>query len=291
MSYHGNMKKWKIISFVLMFVIVVLLGLYLFIFRWERVTYFTGSEAEFDSMEEAEELSTSPWSEDRSCNIAGINFHGDLMTYVPYADQDYDYASGEDLLWLLDEAEEDKNIKAVILEIDSHGGSPVAAEELANKIKSMQKPVIVVGREVMASAGYWVASAADRVYASELSDVGSIGVTMSYVDESKLNDMEGYTWNSLSTGKFKDSGTTQKALTAEERALFERDIAIIFDKFVRVVSENRGIPVEKVRELADGSTMLGTMALENGLIDAIGSIPEAESYLATTLAIEPETCW
>ncbi len=258
---------------------------------WYVIFTYAPAEETFTDETYEEELSTSPWSEDRSCNIAGINFHGDLMTYVPYADQDYDYASGEDLLWLLDEAEEDKNIKAIILEIDSYGGSPVAAEELGNKIKSMEKPVIVVGRDVMLSAGYWVASAADRVFASELSDIGSIGVTMSYVDESKLNDMEGYTWNSLSTGKFKDSGTTQKALTAEERALFERDIAIIFDKFVRVVSENRGIPVEKVRELADGSTMLGAMALENGLIDAIGSITDAESYIATTLSIEPETCW
>lgn len=276
-------KFWKV---VLVIGLIALSGAFWYFLFTYAPTTDTYSDEYY-----AEDLSISPWSEDPSCNVAGINLHGELMTYVPYADQDYDYASAEYLWWLLDEADKSKGIQAVIFEIDSYGGSPVAAEELGNKIKNMQKPVMVVVRGAAVSAGYWVASAGDRVFASELSDIGGIGVTMSYLDESKINEKEGFTWNSLSTGKFKDSGSAQKALTAEERALFERDLGIIFDKFKSVVAENRGLGSDKVAELADGSTMLGTMAVQNGLVDAIGSVPDAEEYLKTKLTIEPETCW
>ncbi len=225
------------------------------------------------------------------CNIAGINLHGELWTYLPEELYSGDYASSEDIYAALSDAESNPQMLGVFLDVDSYGGLPVAAEELSNKILAMEKPVVAVIRMGGASAAYWVASSADRVFASELSDIGSIGVTMSYLDESKLNQNEGYTWNSLSTGKFKDSGSTDKPLTAEERALFERDLKITFENFIGAVAENRGLSLEKVRALADGSTMMGKQALANGLIDEIGSLPEAEKYLKTTLSVEPVVCW
>lgn len=224
----------------------------------------------------------------------GVNLHGEIFTYVPYENEDGDYASSENILSYLQEIEESpeyESIKAVLIEIDSYGGSPVASEELANKIKDYKLPVIAMVREGATSGAYWVASASDRIFASKMSDIGSIGVTMSYLDDSKLNEKEGYTWNSLSTGKFKDSGSEQKPLTKEERALFERDLNIIHEQFVKAVAENRGIPEEKVRELADGSSMLGEMALEKGLIDEIGFIEEVEEYIKIKYGVEPEICW
>lgn len=284
------MKKWKIISFVLMLAIVALVGLYLFIFRWERVTYFEGTQDEYEALEDGDYDAHGAYYDD-SCTVAGINVHGDIMTYLSEAEYAEDNVSADDILAQLEEAEDNQNIKAVILEIDSYGGMPVAAEEISNRISSMEKPVVAVIRSGGASAAYWVASATDRIFASELSDIGSIGVTMSYVDESKINEMDGYTWNSLSTGKFKDSGSDQKPLTAEERALFERDIKLTFEKFIATIAENRGLSVEKVRTLADGSTMMGKQALANGLIDEIGFMPEAEKYLKSILAVEPVVCW
>ncbi len=271
-------RKAKIIIGILATLLVTALALYFFIFRLERITYST--------MDNFEDLGYDP-----SCNVAGINIHGDLYTYLSEDEYSGDNASGEDIYAALDDAEKNKQIRAAILDIDSYGGSPVAAEELSNKIRSMEKPVIAVVRTVGASAAYWVASSADRVFASELSDIGSIGVSMSYADQSGLNQKEGYTWNSLSTGKFKDAGSSDKPLTAEERALFERDIKLTFEKFIADVAENRGLSVEKVRALADGSTMMGKQALTNGLIDEIGFMPEAEKYLKSTLSIEPVVCW
>ena len=283
-------RKAKIIIITLSILLLGSSAYYYFVLRLERVTIYNSVHEEI--------ISPDPFSDEsffeipKSCNVFGINLHGDLLTYS--VDSFEDVASAEDIFYYLDQVENNsdyKNIKAVILEIDSYGGSPVAAEELANKIKEMSTPVIIMIRGAAVSGGYWVASAGDHVIASKLSDIGGIGVTMSYLDESKLNENEGYTWNSLSTGKFKDAGSDQKPLTKEERALFERDLKIIHEQFVSVVSQNRGLSIDKVNEIADGSTMLGKMALENGLIDEIGYINEAKNYIKNKLSIEPEICW
>ena len=279
-------RKAKIIIGSLIVILAFFFFYYFLHLRFLHVTYVSPDDWAVENDEVMAEEYFAP-----ECNVAGINLHGEIMTYVPSIGSDGDFASAEDILYQLEEAERTEHIKAVILEIDSYGGLPVASEEIANKIKSMQKPVIAMIRSGAASGGYWVASAADRIFASKLSDIGSIGVTMSYLDESKLNDKDGYTWNSLSTGKFKDSGSDQKPLTAEERALFERDIQITFEQFIAEISANRKLSIEKVRALADGSTMMGAMALEQGLIDEIGSLDEIKEYIAKIYAVEPEVCW
>ncbi len=279
-------KKAKIIIGALIAILAFFFFYYFLHLRFLHVTYVSPDDWAVENDEVMAEEYFVP-----ECNVAGINLHGEILTYVPSIDSEGDFASAEDILYQLEEAERTEHIKAVILEIDSYGGLPVASEEIANKIKSMQKPVIAMIRSGAASGGYWVASAADRIFASKLSDIGSIGVTMSYLDESKLNDKDGYTWNSLSTGKFKDSGSDQKPLTAEERALFERDIQITFEQFIAEISANRKLSIEKVRALADGSTMMGAMALEQGLIDEIGSLDEIKEYIAKIYAVEPEVCW
>lgn len=277
-------KKAKIIIGILIFLLLAAFALYYFIFRLERVTIYNGTYE--DAMEES--AAAEYWG---TCNVAGINLHGNLVTYVTDDEYNFNEASAEEIYAMLDFAEETEQIKAIVLEIDSYGGSPVASEEIANKIKRTKKPVIAVIREGGASGAYWVASAADYIFASELSDIGSIGVTMSYLDESKLNIKEGYTWNNLSTGIFKDAGNSDKPLTAEERAIFERDIKIVFDKFKAEVAKNRGLSLEEVEALADGSTMLGRQALEAGLIDGIGYLEEAEDYIASKYDIETDVCW
>ena len=163
--------------------------------------------------------------------------------------------------------------------------------ELANFIKTIDKPVIAMVREAAASGAYWVASSADRIFASEISDIGSIGVTMSYIDYSKSNSQQGFTWNSLSTGKYKDAGSMDKPLTREEREIFERDLKIIHEKFVNEVATNRGMSVSAVSALADGSTVLGGRAKELGLIDEIGFINEVESYIEKEYGFKPEVCF
>jgi signal peptide peptidase SppA len=243
------------------------------------------------------DTSTSEEYSYEGCDVAGITLHGDLYTYAletdPETGEALDEASSEDIVYLIEKADEEPDVKAILLEIDSYGGSPVAAEEVANALKKAEKPTVVQIRDAGDSAAYWAATGADTIFASELSDVGVIGVTMSYIDESKFNEKEGYTYNSLSTGRYKDMYDPEKPLTAEERALAMRDLEIIHDAFVRVVAENRKMDINKVRALADGSAMLGTMALQNGLIDKIGGFNEVENYLKelTKTDKDPVICW
>ncbi|MDO8486211.1 MAG: S49 family peptidase [Candidatus Staskawiczbacteria bacterium] len=232
-----------------------------------------------------------------NCNVSGIVLRGEITTYIPpenFGDNDnllYDQSASEETVYYINEAEKDDSIKAIILEIDSYGGSPVAAEEIANALKNAKKPTVAYIRSGGLSAGYWSATGANKIFASKNSDVGSIGVTFSYLDASKKNLKDGLTYNQLSTGKFKDTGDPNKPLSADEIELIMRDINIINQNFIKIVAENRNLDIEKVRKLSDGSSVLGQMALDNGLIDQIGGLPEVKEYLKEKVGEEVEICW
>lgn len=116
-----------------------------------------------------------------------------------------------------------------------------------------------------------------------MSDIGSIGVNMSYVEESKKNEDEGLTYVQLTTGKFKDIGDPNRAITEEEKQLLLADLNIVHNEFVDMIAKYREIDRDKVAALADGSSMPGKRALENNLIDALGGREEARGFLATVL--------
>jgi protease-4 len=269
-------KALKIFLWISFIFLLGFVAYYFLVLRFERITYY-GNSYDRDFGE--------------SCNVGGVEVRGEIVTYVTVNKMDDDFASSEYIYSVLDDYKNDDDIKVIVVEIDSYGGLPVAAEEIATKIKRIEKPVLVLVRESALSAGYWIASAGDRIFASKLSDIGSIGVTMSYLDSSVINERQGYTWNDLSTGQFKDAGTRQKPLTAEEKEIFKRDLEIIHEEFIRTISENRKIPMEAVRALADGSSVLGEMAIEKGLIDEIGSFYEIDEYIKKNFGIEPEYCW
>jgi len=231
-----------------------------------------------------------------TCNVIGINLHGTVVTYIPPTNSDdsndtADMTSSDDILNYLEQAEADKDIKAIVLEIDSYGGSAVAAEEIANALKRVTKPTVAFIRDGGVSAAYWAATGADMIFASKNSDVGSIGVTMSYLDNVGQNQKEGFIYNQLSAGKFKDTGDPDKTLSWEEKNLLMRDINIVHQNFIKAVAENRNLDIKKVASLADGSTMLGEMALKNGLIDGIGRLFEAREYLKGKIGEDVEVCW
>jgi len=243
-----------------------------------------------------EDLFISDSGEQKDCNVTGINLHGELKTYLPlHAENDtyfrYDSVSSEDITGKIKLANENPDIKAIIVEVDSPGGSIVAGEEIDNAIKNSEKPVIALIRDIGASASLWAISSADRIYASENSTIGSIGVTSSFMSNAKKNIKDGITYEALSSGKFKDSGSPEKELTAEERTLILRDINISFNNFIKAISLNRNIDIETVKNNADGSTWLGAKAKEIGLIDEIGSLIDVERYIEQETNEKPEICW
>lgn len=239
----------------------------------------------------------TPEDKKNDCNVSGIELHGSLITYIPPADLDEednlleDQTGSENIVYYINEAENEDKIKAIILEVDSYGGSAVAAEEVSNALKNAKKPTVALIRDGGVSAAYFAATGADKIFASKNSDVGSIAVTMSYLDNVKQNQKEGLTYNQLSSGKFKDTGDPDKALSMEEIKLLMRDINIIHQNFIKAVVENRNLDIKKVKSLADGSTMLGEMALQNGLIDQIGGMFEVKEYLKEKIGEDVKICW
>ena len=234
---------------------------------------------------------------EESCNVIGIDLHGDLYTYNMSSDFDSegnlvnDVVASEWVTMAIEDAEENENIKAIILEVDSYGGQPIAGEEIANALKRAKKPTVGLIRSAGLSAAYWAVSGADTIFASKNSDIGGIGATMSYLDYSEKNKKEGITYNSLSTGKFKDAGDPDKSLTAEERILFERDLNIFLNNFILDIANNRKMSIAKVKSLADGSSMLGEQALNNGLIDKLGDIYSVKEFLKEKIGEETNICW
>lgn len=253
-------------------------------------------EEEYIDSSAETELSTAE-SDESECNVVALTLHGDLLTYIPeadYSDEDnllIDATASEDIWYNIDLIEKDEAIKALILEIDSYGGQPVAGEEIANALKKFNKPSVALIRSAGLSAAYLAATGADTIFVSKNSDVGGIGVTMSYLDYSEKNKKEGAIYNSLSTGKFKDTGDPEKALTIDERMLIERDLNILLNNFVLDIANNRKMSIAKVKNLADGSSMLGEQALNNGLVDKIGDIYSVKDFLKEKIGEEANICW
>ncbi len=189
--------------------------------------------------------------------------------------------------WIKD-ADKSSKIKAILLEIDSPGGSPVATEEIATAVKNANKTVVAVIRETGTSGAYWVASAADYIFASKMSMTGSIGVTGSRLEFAGLLKDYNVTYRRLVSGQYKDAGSRWKEMTPEEMALFQKLLDEIHEEFINAVAENRKLPVEKARALANGFVFTGKQAKENGLVDAIGSKDDAVRYIEQQLNITAE---
>ena len=181
------------------------------------------------------------------------------------------------ILEKLKEAEDDKSVKGVIIELNTGGGTAVGSKEIADAVKKLKKkkPVVALIRDIGASGGYWIASSADKVVADPLSLTGSIGVLGSYLQFSGLFDKYGVEYERLVGGKYKDMGMPFKELTDEERALLQKSIDKAHDYFIKDVAANRKLDVDEVRRLATGEPFLGIEAKELGLVDELGNMDTA----------------
>ena len=181
-----------------------------------------------------------------------------------------DGASSQRIIAQLIAAEQDDSVKAVILEVNSPGGTVVASAEIANVIEAMDKPVVTWMREIGASGAYWIASSTDYIVADPATLTGSIGVTSSYLQFADLMDKYGVTYESITYGEYKEAGSPYKNLTDEERGLLQHKVDIIGELFIAHIAKARGLPEETVRPLANGEILLGSEALKLGLIDELG---------------------
>ncbi len=140
------------------------------------------------------------------CNVAKI----DLKAFMDVEAYDEETVGSSDIVWAIEDADYLENIKAIILEVDSLGGYPVAGEEISNALIRAKIPTVTLIRGYGVSAAYWASTGADVIFASALSDIGSIGVTASYLDNVRQNQIDGLNYNELNTGKYKDTLSPDK---------------------------------------------------------------------------------
>ncbi|MEG3224667.1 MAG: arabinase [Methanobacteriales archaeon Met13] len=175
----------------------------------------------------------------------------------------------------LKQAEEDSSVSAIVLELNSPGGSPVASEEIMSAVKNCKKPVVVWISDIGASGGYLVASSADKIVASPSSIVGSIGVILSLTDLSGLYQKIGVDKYSIKAGEFKDMGADYRNLTPTEKQMLQDLVDQNYDYFINLVAENRKLNTTYVLSIAEGKIYTGTRAKELKLIDETGGKKKA----------------
>lgn len=225
---------------------------------------------------------------DGTCNIAVYPIEGVILPLAGLDEFSELVVSPRDVENFIKDAESETGIEALVFEINSPGGTPVAAEWIMASVRETSLPTMALVGDMAASGGYMIASAADTIVASPLSEIGSIGVTMSYLDETARNEEDGVTFVELASGRFKDAGNPNKPLTEEERELFQKQLDTIHQEFIDIVATNRLLDVEQVTLLADGSTLLGREAQTAGLVDYVGGRAVMKEKLAEALAIEVE---
>ncbi|WP_062014687.1 signal peptide peptidase SppA [Aureimonas sp. AU4] len=187
----------------------------------------------------------------------------------------------EKLLKLLDDLREEDGVKAVIVKVDSPGGTTVGGETLYRAVRRLAeaKPVAAEVGTLAASAGYMVAIAADRVFAHNSSIVGSIGVIFQYVNASELLGRIGVDVNAVKSSPLKAEPSPFAPAPPEAIEMIRRLVLNSYDWFVGLVAERRGFTPEAARQLADGSVFTGEQGLSNRLVDALGGEREIQRWL------------
>lgn len=187
------------------------------------------------------------------------------------------------------QAMDDKTIKAVVVKINSPGGSAAKSEEIYNellKLKKTGKKIIVSMGDYAASGGYMAACAGDIIVASPATLTGSIGVIMEYTNYEGLYKMLGLKEVTIKSAEHKDIGSPTRDLTPEEKEILQGVINDTFDQFIHIVSDGRKMPLDKVKTLADGRVFTGRQALKLGLVDKLGDFYDSVDIAAKEVGIK-----
>jgi protease IV len=176
----------------------------------------------------------------------------------------------------------DKSVKAVVLRVNSPGGSATASDRIQRELKllSKEKPLVVSMGNVAASGGYYISTNAKRIFAQPNTITGSIGVIGLNLNFQKLASNQGLSWDVVKTSKFADSTTVSRPKTKEELAIAQKFVDQIYDEFLDRVAEGRNMSKEKVNEIAQGRVWSGVEAKKVGLVDELGGLEASITYAA-----------
>lgn len=207
--------------------------------------------------------------------IAVIYAEGDIVD-----GESRSQVGGNTVARLLRQARLDNDVKAVVLRVNSPGGSATASEVIQRETRLLNKnkPVVVSMGTVAASGGYWISTYGKRIFAEPATLTGSIGVFGMLPNIEKLSQTIGVNSDVVKTGKYADLNNWWRARGPEELDVIQQEVNFIYDAFISKVSEGRKLPAEKVREIAQGRVWSGVEAKNLGLVDELGGLEEAIAY-------------
>lgn len=204
-----------------------------------------------------------------SNTIAVIPVYGEIA-YSQSSDEYGTISNPDEIKYLIQTANDDPSVAAIMLDINSPGGSPVASEEIMEAVKNSDKPVVSWISDSGASGAYLVASGSDKIVASPSAWLGSIGVIVTITDLSDYYASQGIDIYSITGGKYKDMGADYRNLTPEERKMLQTMVDEEYDYFISLVAENRNLNKSYVSSIAEGKIYTGRQALNNKLVDYVG---------------------
>ena len=181
-----------------------------------------------------------------------------------------------------------KDVKAVVIRIDSPGGGVGASQEIYSEVRHLKeiKPVVASLGGVAASGGFYIAIGAEKVVANPGSITGSIGVIAKFMNAEELLSKVGLHGYVLKSGLYKDAGSPFREMTPEERTLLQGLIDDLQGQFVDAVASGRELPVDKVKEVADGRVFSGAEALKLGFVDKLGGLMDAVELAGSLSGID-----
>ncbi|MGL4971015.1 MAG: signal peptide peptidase SppA [Cetobacterium sp.] len=214
---------------------------------------------------------------------------------IIYADGEINYLSSrnptsstitpDNFISALEKASTDSSIKGIVIRVNSPGGSALASDIIYNSIKNIEKPVYVSIGSVAASGGYYISTAAKKIFADKNSITGSIGVVSLIPNFKTLSEKVGINMNEINLGKFSDLYSLTSPMTEERNEKIYSANLKVYHEFLNRVAYGRNMSLQDVEKIAQGKIWLGEEALNNGLIDSLGSLNTTIKALATDLEI------
>jgi len=228
-------------------------------------------------------------TEGRGKKIAVVYAVGPISTGKSESDMFGDSTLGSTtIVEALREANEDKNVVAIVLRIDSPGGSALASDLIWHETQVIKKPIVASMGDVAASGGYYIAMGADKIIAAPSTVTGSIGVVGGKMALKGLYDKVGITTETIERGKNSGLFSSSGKFTDSQREVIKKMMEDTYGQFTEKAAEGRKMPVEKLRELAGGRVYTGRQAKENGLVDELGTLHDAVLEAKKLAGLEPD---
>ena len=210
-------------------------------------------------------------------NVAVIYADGDIVE-----GKDYEDVAGDRFVQVIDQVRKDKTVKAVVLRVNSPGGSVAASVKIRSALDLLQqeKPLVASYGDYAASGGYWISNGCQKIYADATTITGSIGVFSMIPEFSAVTKKVGVGIEMVNSNKHSDVFSLMRPFDDAELAYMQASVEDIYESFVNLVAQSRGMEPDRVDEIAQGRVWTGADALEIGLVDEIGTLEDAIAYAA-----------